>query len=83
MCSLTEREIIPYSDGMSDLLSKTRALLEATNIPLRQIAEGAGAPVTYEWLKKFAGDYQSDPTVTRVQTLHDFLVRRAKADRAA
>lgn len=61
---------------MSDLLTKTRALLDACDLSLRDIANGAGPPVTYEWLKKFAGDYQSDPTVTRVQTLHDFLVRR-------
>jgi hypothetical protein len=61
---------------MSDLLTKTRALLEASDLSLREIAEGAGPPVSYEWLKKFAGDYQSDPTVTRVQTLHDFLARR-------
>jgi transcriptional regulator GlxA family with amidase domain len=61
---------------MTDLLSKTRALLEASDLSIREIAEGAGLPVTYEWLKKFAGDYQSDPTVTRVQALHDFLVRQ-------
>jgi len=61
---------------MSDLLTKTRALLESSELSLRDIANGAGPPVTYEWLKKFAGDYQSDPTVTRVQTLHDFLARR-------
>ena len=61
---------------MTDLLSKTRSLLESSDLSLREIAEGAGLPVTYEWLKKFAGDYQSDPTVTRVQTLHDFLLKR-------
>lgn len=63
---------------MSDLLSKTRALLDSSDLSLREIAEGAGPPVSYEWLKKFAGDYQSDPTVTRVQTLHDFLQKRAR-----
>lgn len=74
---MTNRERFPYAIAtMSDLLTKTRSLLEASDLPLREIAEGAGAPVTYEWLKKFAGDYQSDPTVTRVQTLHDFLAKR-------
>lgn len=68
---------------MTDLLSKTRDLLDRTSLSLREIAEGAGPPVTYEWLKKFAGDYQSDPTVTRVQTLHDFLTAKSKAGKAA
>lgn len=68
---------------MTDLLSKTRTLLESSSLSLRAIADGAGPPVTYEWLKKFAGDYQSDPTVTRVQTLHDFLKRTARPERAA
>lgn len=58
------------------LLQKTRQLLDRCDLPLRKIAEGAGPPVTYEWLKKFAGDYESDPTVTRVQTLHDFLQKQ-------
>jgi hypothetical protein len=61
---------------MTDLLTKTRRLLAECDLPLRDIAAGAGEPVTHEWLKKFAGDYQSDPTVTRVQRLHDFLARR-------
>ena len=68
---------------MTDLLRRTRDLLAQTNLSLREIAEGAGPPVTYEWLKKFAGDYQSDPTVTRVQTLHNFLSSKSKADEAA
>lgn len=68
---------------MTDLLSKTRDLLDRSGLSLREIAEGAGPPVTYEWLKKFAGDYQSDPTVTRVQTLHDFLAAKTKAGKAA
>jgi hypothetical protein len=68
---------------MTDLLSKTRSLLERSELSLREIAEGAGPPVTYEWLKKFAGDYQSDPTITRVQTLHDFLAPRLRAGKLA
>ena len=68
---------------MTDLLTKTRALLKSSELSLREIAEGAGPPVTYEWLKKFAGDYESDPTVTRVQTLHNFLARRGRSGRAA
>lgn len=61
---------------MTDLLTKTRRLLEDSDLPLREIAAGAGEPVTHDWLKKFSGDYASDPSVTRVQRLHDFLVAR-------
>lgn len=61
-----------------NLLTKTRQLLSESTLPLREIAAGAGEPVTHEWLKKFAGDYQSDPTVTRVQRLHDFLLKQAQ-----
>ena len=77
MYSLTFREIIPYTPAlMSDLLAKTRELLAETELSLREIAAGVGEPITYEWLKKFAGDYQSNPAVTRVQRLHDFLAKR-------
>lgn len=61
------------------LLERTRALLAESDLSLREIAEGAGDPVKYEWLKKFAGEYESDPAVGRVQRLHDFLADRAKA----
>jgi hypothetical protein len=64
---------------MTDLLAKTRALLAQSDLSLRDIAAGAGEPVTHEWLKKFAGDYQSDPTVTPVQRLHDFLLKQKKS----
>lgn len=66
---------------MTDLLTKTRELLAQCDLSLREIAEGAGEPVKYEWLKKFAGDYESDPAVGRVQRLHDFLA--ARINRAA
>jgi len=69
---------------MANLLEKTRRLLQGCDLPLREIAERAGPPVSYEWLRKFAGDYQSDPTVTRVQTLHDFLAtKRVKSNGSA
>ena len=64
---------------MTDLLSKTRKLLADCELPLREIADGAGDPVKYEWLKKFAGDYESDPAIGRVQRLHDFLSARKSA----
>ena len=58
------------------LLERTRKLLAESDLPLREIANGAGDPVKYEWLKKFAGDYESDPAIGRVQRLHDFLAAR-------
>ena len=59
-----------------NLLERTRKLLAESDLPLREIAERAGAPVKYEWLKKFAGEYESDPAIGRVQRLHDFLAAR-------
>lgn len=58
------------------LLERTRKLLADCDLPLREIANGAGDPVKYEWLKKFAGEYESDPAIGRVQRLHDFLAAR-------
>jgi len=68
---------------MTNLLELTRALLDECDLSIKEIATLAGPPVTYEWLKKFAGDYQSDPTVTRVQTLHDFLAKRKRRTQVA
>lgn len=61
------------------LLERTRSLLAASPLSLREIAEGAGDPVKYEWLKKFAGEYESDPAIGRVQRLHDFLAAQKGA----
>jgi hypothetical protein len=66
---------LPIIGGMT-LLERTRKLLADCDLPLREIAEKAGDPVKYEWLKKFAGDYESDPAIGRVQRLHDFLAER-------
>ena len=55
------------------LLPKTRALLASCDLPLNEIAQGAA--VGYEWLKKFKADAIPDPSVNRVQAVHDFLVR--------
>ena len=62
---------------MSNLLERTRALLDAsTDIPLAEIAREAGPPVAYDWLKRFAAGDIPDPSVNRVQALHDYLCRR-------
>lgn len=59
-----------------DLALDTKRLLRAARKQktLAQIADAAGAPVTYEWLKKFVGPLGHDSTVSRVQHLHDHLV---------
>jgi hypothetical protein len=68
---------------MSNLLDATRKLLsELAEVPLAEIARGAGRPVAYDWLKRFAADEIPDPSVNRVQHLHDFLVA-LKRKRAA
>jgi len=40
---------------------------------LRQIARECGDDVDYEWLKKFSAGKIDDPSVNRIQTLHDRL----------
>lgn len=54
------------------LLSKTRELLALCTQTLPQVAQGSG--LTYEWLKKFRTDAIPDPSVNKVQQLHDYLV---------
>lgn len=80
MCSLTIREIFPYTARMSNLLDRTRELLdEASELTLAEIARAAGPPVAYDWLKRFAAGDIPDPSVNRVQALHDFLLSRRDA----
>lgn len=56
------------------LLEKTRVLLQNCDLPLNEIANMSG--VGYEWLRKFKADLIPDPSVNRVQILHDFLARQ-------
>lgn len=73
---MTAGEYFHYSTGMSNLLDATRELLKAATkqISLAEIARGAGEPVEYDWLKRFASDKPPDSTVSRVQHLHDYLI---------
>lgn len=66
---------------MSNLLERTRKLLdEATSRDtLAELARDAGPPIAYDWLKRFAAGNIPDPSVNRVQALHDFLVTRKQA----
>lgn len=59
------------------LLTKTLELLENCDLPLAEIAKESN--LGYEWLKKLKGGTIPDPSVNRIQTLHDFLVQRAAA----
>ena len=56
---------------MSTLLERTKLLLDASPMSLREIAEGA--EVGHEWLKKFKAGAIDDPSVNLIQDLHDFL----------
>jgi hypothetical protein len=70
---------------MSNLLTSTRDRLGAAlarGLSLAAIARGAGSPVEYDWLKRFAGDSIPDPSVNRVQALHDYLCTLPKGGRS-
>ena len=56
------------------LLDSTYELLDKSSAPLTQVAASAGVGV--EWLKKFKARAVPNPTVTRVQKLHDYLSAR-------
>jgi hypothetical protein len=60
------------------LLDATTALLQkelAAGATLRELAPDGG-PVEYEWLKKFSSGKIDDPSVNRIQALHDSLSKR-------
>lgn len=53
------------------MLDKTRNLLLSCDMSLRDISNMTG--LGYEWLRKFKADLIPDPSVNKVQVLHDFL----------
>lgn len=58
------------------LLEQTKSLLQTRiegGYKLGHIAELSGGKVEREWLYKFARDQISDPSVNRIQALHDHL----------
>lgn len=62
------------------LLEKTKSLLKKalkSGVSLRQLAEECGEDVDYDWLKKFKAGKIKDPSVNRIQVLHDRLAERA------
>lgn len=58
------------------LLTKTLALLKNCELPLSEIATKSNLGV--EWLKKLKGGYIPDPSVNKIQRLHDWLVKHAQ-----
>jgi hypothetical protein len=59
------------------LLRSTRKLLQSAikrGVKLREIAPEGGS-VDHEWLKKFRAGKIADPSVNRIQALHDRLTQ--------
>lgn len=59
------------------LLTKTLELLKNCELPLADIAKESN--LGFEWLRKLKGGTIPDPSVRRIQRLHDFLIKRAIA----
>lgn len=60
------------------LLEQTQTMLGnfvATGASLRQLARDSEGDVEYDWLKRFASGDIEDPSVNRIQRLHDALQR--------
>lgn len=61
------------------LLDTTRSLLKEvtrSGLSLRKLAMECDGEIEYDWLKRFASGDIKDPSVNRVQALHDCLVSR-------
>lgn len=56
---------------MCTLYEKTLQLLEESDLPVKDIA--AGASVGCRWLFDLKAGRFSDPSVNRIQRIHDFL----------
>lgn len=62
-----------YYDPAMDLLTKTYDLIEKSPLTYRQIADGAS--VDFNWFAKFKQRRINSPGVSKVQAVHDFLLR--------
>lgn len=72
---MTFGESIPQNAAMS-LLDQTNDLLKTVRdrkISLRKVSRTSTGTVEYDWLKRFAAGSISDPSVNRIQILHDHL----------
>jgi hypothetical protein len=81
---LTTKECFPDDAAMS-LLERTQELLKKRleTHSLRRIAEESAGAVDEYWLTKFAAGKVPDPSVNRVQRLHDHLSKRRSTNKAA
>lgn len=61
----------------SPLFVKTLRLLQGCEMTLTDIANMSG--LKYEWLKKLKQDDIDDPSVNKIQKLHDFLIDQCDA----
>lgn len=64
---------------LMSLLETTRTLLQKlvdSDMSLRQIARESEGAVEYDWLKRFYSGDIKDPSVNRVQALHDCLAAK-------
>ena len=61
----------------SPLFVKTLKLLQGCDMTLTDVANMSG--LKYEWLKKLKQGDIDDPSVNKIQTLHDFLASHAEA----
>lgn len=58
------------------LLTKTLDLLKSCDLPLSEIATKSNLGL--EWLKKLKYGAIPDPSVNKIQTLHDWLVKHVQ-----
>jgi len=70
-----------------NLLESTNTLLQsvvAGGTSLRKIALESEGRIEYDWLKRFAAGDIDDPSVNRIQALHDRLIEmRSKGSNSA
>lgn len=66
-----------YPMDQRPLLDRTFELLEKCELPLKQIATKSN--LGYEWLKKLKAGDIPDPSVNKIQALHDALVKIERA----
>jgi hypothetical protein len=81
---LTTEECFP-EDARMQLLERTQELLKKRleTHSLQRIADESEGAVDAYWLTKFASGKVADPSVNRVQRLHDHLSKRRSANKAA
>ena len=61
------------TNWLKETYGKLDQVLAEYDISIRGLAELAGPDVKYSWLIKFVHRGHANPTITRVQVLHDTL----------